>query len=77
MLKRAPFEVSEIDLKETVGEVIGFVSALEGRGVILKYAPASTTLRVKGDPIQLQQVVLNLIMNAIDAVPNRKARSGK
>jgi C4-dicarboxylate-specific signal transduction histidine kinase len=69
MLKRAPIEVSEIDLNETVRGAVSIISAwAEGRDVTLKYAPAPVTLRVKGDPIQLQQVVLNLIMNAIDAV---------
>jgi signal transduction histidine kinase len=69
MLKRTPFDVDELDLHQTVGEVAGFVSALaDDRDVIVKYVPASTALRVKGDPIQLQQVILNLIMNAIDAV---------
>ncbi|MGY3605113.1 MULTISPECIES: sensor histidine kinase [unclassified Bradyrhizobium] len=69
MLKRAPIEVSEIDLNETVREAVGVVSAsAEGRDVMLKYVPAAMTLRVKGDSIQLQQVVLNLIMNAIDVI---------
>ncbi|MBO4223116.1 ATP-binding protein [Bradyrhizobium neotropicale] len=69
MLKRAPIEVSEIDLNETVREAVGVVSAsAEGRDVMLKYVPAPMTLRVKGDSIQLQQVVLNLIMNAIDVI---------
>jgi signal transduction histidine kinase len=69
MLKRAPVEASEISLNEIISEAVGIVSALaEGRAVMLKYVPASMTLRVKGDTIQLQQVVLNLVMNAIDAV---------
>ncbi|MFH0298770.1 HAMP domain-containing sensor histidine kinase [Bradyrhizobium sp. 31Argb] len=69
MLKRVPIEVSQINLNETVGEAVGIVSALaEGRAVTLKYVPASMPLRVKGDTVQLQQVVLNLVMNAIDAV---------
>ena len=46
-----------------------------GSGVALKYVPASTELRVKGDPVQLQQVVLNLIMNAMDATSGADVRS--
>ncbi|WP_456635780.1 sensor histidine kinase [Bradyrhizobium sp. USDA 10063] len=69
MLKREPIEVEEIKLNETIAEAVGIVSALaEGRAVMLKYVPASMMLRVKGDTIQLQQVVLNLVMNAIDSV---------
>jgi C4-dicarboxylate-specific signal transduction histidine kinase len=34
----------------------------------LKFAATSSKLRVKGDPVQLQQVILNLIINAMDAI---------
>ena len=74
MLKRAAIEVSEIDLNEMVRGAVSIISALaEGRDVILKYVPGPMTLRVKGDAVQLQQVVLNLIMNAIDAVSEVQA----
>ena len=32
------------------------------------YAPAAAELPIRGDVVQLQQVVLNLIMNAMDAI---------
>jgi signal transduction histidine kinase len=69
MLKRVPFEVRDADLNDTVGEVIGFLTALtDGNGIALKYTPAATELPIRGDVVQLQQVVLNLIMNAMDAI---------
>lgn len=69
VLKKTPFEMIEIDLNETVREVIGFVSSLaHGRDIQLSYAPTSVELRIKGDPVQLQQVILNLIINAMDAI---------
>jgi signal transduction histidine kinase len=69
MLQKVPFEVRDIDLNETVREAIGFMRALaDGRGIALMYAPAATELPIRGDVVQLQQVVLNLIMNAMDAI---------
>src|SRR6266446_1889108 len=69
VLKKTPFEVRDIDLNETVREAIGFMRALaDGRAIALMYAPAATELQIRGDGVQLQQVVLNLIMNAMDAI---------
>jgi signal transduction histidine kinase len=34
-------------------------------------------LRVKGDPVQLQQVILNLIINAMEAISEADARMGE
>ncbi|MBW7973913.1 ATP-binding protein [Bradyrhizobium sp. BR 10289] len=77
VLKKAPFEVREIELKETVREVMGFVADVAvGRDIELSfYAPPEADLHVMGDPIQLQQVVLNLILNALDAIS--EAQAGK
>ncbi|MHB0769508.1 sensor histidine kinase [Bradyrhizobium sp. 5.13L] len=69
ILKKTPFEIAKIDLNDTVGETIRLLSAVsDGRRIALKFAPSTSVLRVKGDPIQLQQVILNLIINAIDAI---------
>lgn len=68
MLKKTPFEVRDVQLNSTIREVVGFVADLaQGRGVVLSYAPAASELYVRGDPIHLQQVLLNLIINALDA----------
>jgi signal transduction histidine kinase len=69
MLKKVPFESTDAHLNDTVREVIGFLRALtDGNEIELKFTPAATDLRVRGDVVQLQQVVLNLIMNARDAL---------
>jgi signal transduction histidine kinase len=69
VLKKTPFEMRDIDLNETVQEVIGFIGAVaHGRDIALKCAVTSVDLRVRGDAVQLQQVILNLIINAMDAI---------
>jgi signal transduction histidine kinase len=74
VLKKTPFEMRYIDLNETVRQAIGFVTALaHGRGIALTDGTTSADLNVKGDAVQLQQVVLNLIINAIDATSEAEA----
>jgi signal transduction histidine kinase len=75
VLKKTPFEVREVDLNETVRDVIGLVSALaEGHHIALRYAPAPAAIHTRGDPVQLQQVILNLIINAMDAISEAQAK---
>ena len=69
LLKRAPFEAREIDLNAMVVEALDLMAALaEARGVSLDRVLASTPLPVRADNIQLQQVLINLMVNAIDAM---------
>ena len=74
LLDKAPFEVRTIDLNEVVSETIYLLSGLAiGRQVELRSALANLPMPVKGDAIQLQQVILNLIVNAMDAMSHLPA----
>ena len=69
LLKKAPFEPKKFDLNEVVRETIGFLSALAvGRKVELVSVITPDALPILGDRIQLQQVILNLVVNGIDAM---------
>jgi len=69
LLKKAPFELRNIDLNDIVRETVEFLATFaQGRKVELRSFMSPDPLPILGDPIQLQQVVLNLVMNAIDAM---------
>ncbi len=69
LLKKAPFEQKQFDLNEVVRETIRFFSALAvGRKFQLVSGITPDALPVLGDRIQLQQVILNLVVNGIDAM---------
>lgn len=58
-----------VDLNEAVREVIALsLSRLQREGVILRQELADDLPVVTGDRVQLQQVILNLILNASDAM---------
>jgi signal transduction histidine kinase len=68
-LKRTPFETRDIDVNEVMNESFKFMSVqASARNVALYLQTAPGALRIKGDPIQLQQVVLNLVVNSMDAM---------
>ncbi len=67
LLKKAPFELKSLDLNDLVGETVEFVLTV-GRKVELVSVVAPEALPIVGDRIQLQQVILNLVANGIDAM---------
>ena len=69
LLKKAPFEQKQFDLNEVVQETIRFLSSLAvGRKFELVSVITPEALPILGDRIQLQQVILNLVVNGIDAM---------
>jgi signal transduction histidine kinase len=68
-LKRTPFETRDIDVNEIMSEAFKFLSVqASARNVALYLQTAPGALRIKGDAVLLQQVVLNLIVNSMDAM---------
>jgi signal transduction histidine kinase/ABC-type uncharacterized transport system substrate-binding protein len=66
---KAPFQRQEFDLNDLVVESVEFLSAhARSREITMRSEPTRMPLRIYGDPIQLQQVVSNLVLNAMDAV---------
>jgi len=70
LLKRGDEEEwQEFDLNDTVRDALRVVRPeASKRGVQLKEYQVATSLPVRGDPIHLQQVILNLAMNGMDAI---------
>jgi signal transduction histidine kinase len=78
MLKKAPFEPKDIDLNDVVREAIEFLSALAiAREVNIRGYISPMPLPISGDRIQLQQVILNVIVNAMDAMSNMPSAERK
>jgi C4-dicarboxylate-specific signal transduction histidine kinase len=69
MMKKSPAQRELLNINDAILAVIALVSAEAQRNrVILRTELSNDLPLVRGDRIQLQQVILNLIMNAIEAM---------
>jgi PAS domain S-box-containing protein len=67
--RRQVVEPRVMDLNEALGDAERLLRRVLGEDVELTVLPATGLWRVKADPSQIQQVVLNLALNARDAMP--------
>ena len=69
LVKKTPARNDLVDLNEVIIEVLALAQNQARRaGVVLKRELATDLPRVRGDRVQLQQVILNLIINGLEAI---------
>ena len=69
LLRKGDLEYTVLDLNEVATEVARLVTSDAAiRDVPLRVELAAAVPRVRGDRVQLQQVVLNLVLNGLDAM---------
>jgi PAS domain S-box-containing protein len=69
LLQKAPPQIGWLDLNEIIREVLALTASELRDGVVTIDTELAADLpAVQGDHVQLQQVVLNLIMNAVEAM---------
>jgi signal transduction histidine kinase len=67
-LKKTPFELRDFDLNDAVQDAIELLGGVAiARGVRMPFHDAGA-ITGHGDRIQLQQVIINLMINAMDAM---------
>jgi signal transduction histidine kinase len=71
LVKKTSLEKQRLDVNETIVEVIELVHGeILKNGVAVRTELADCLPPIQGDRVQLQQVILNLIVNAIQAMSN-------
>jgi PAS domain S-box-containing protein len=69
LAKKTETKMVPLDLNDLLTEALTFLQhELLGAGVVLRMEPASALPLILADKVQLQQVILNLVLNAIEAM---------
>jgi C4-dicarboxylate-specific signal transduction histidine kinase len=69
LAKKSGPQLAKFNINDAFQEVLALTrNELQGRGVVLRTDLSTADRPVFGDRIQLQQVLLNLIMNGVDAM---------
>jgi C4-dicarboxylate-specific signal transduction histidine kinase len=67
--RKGPVRKENLEINEAILEVLGMTSAaMSENGVLAKMQLTKGLPQVFGDRVQLHQVILNLVMNAVEAV---------
>jgi PAS domain S-box-containing protein len=78
LFKRAPVEKEVLDLNEVIREVLRLLESDAARRHVHIVASLDPDMpRLQVDRVQLQQLVLNLIINALDALEHVDGRAGQ
>jgi PAS domain S-box-containing protein len=69
LLRKAPAQADELDINEVIGETLALArSEILRNDVSLQTQLARDLPPIRGDRVQLQQVIMNLVMNAVEAM---------
>ena len=69
LTSKAPAELRTLDVDEVISDVLNLLrSEFRRNGITIETSIDAGAAEVTGDPTQLQQVFLNLLMNAMEAV---------
>ena len=78
MLRKTEFEVRDIDLNDTIAETLQMLAGEASvKGVSLKSELDPGLPKVAADRVQLEQVILNLALNAMEAMHDQPAEKRK
>jgi C4-dicarboxylate-specific signal transduction histidine kinase len=69
LVKKAPAREDDVEINEVISEVIGLTRSEMSKNSVLVHTQLAKGLPlIQGDRVQLQQVILNLIVNAVEAM---------
>jgi len=71
-MRKSELQITELNINDVIQEIIPLTNSYEVmRNISLEFELDEEALPIAGDRVQIQQVILNLILNASEAVMNK------
>ena len=67
--RQQPLQKQDIELNATIADLLAMLQRLAGPDVAIEFTPAAFLPHLVADPTMVEQVVMNLVLNARDAMP--------
>ena len=74
LARKAPAKVDQLDINEAIREVIALTRGEITHSRVTLRTQLTEVAPIRGDRVQLQQVILNLILNAVEAMGENEPR---
>jgi signal transduction histidine kinase/ActR/RegA family two-component response regulator len=68
--RRQPIQVRDVDVNTVVSDLARMLGRILGEDIALDITPSSQPAQVRADPGMIEQVIVNLAVNARDAMPS-------
>ncbi len=68
---KGKFEIININLNDIIEEMINILEVTISKKVVIKYEFMPVTPAINADPTQIRQVIMNLVVNASDAIGDK------
>ena len=68
---KGKFSLEPINLDHLIGDMKQMLNISISKNVVLKITPSSSPVYLEGDPTQIRQVIMNIVINGSDAIQNR------
>ena len=71
---KAPFVLSNVNIVELVDDLVKMLKSTIAQNVVIQFVPSTNIPSIKADANQISQIVINLIINASEAIGNAEGK---
>ena len=68
---KGKFSLEPINLGDLIGDTIQMLNISISKNAVLRFSPPPESIFLEGDPSQIRQIIMNMVINASDALDEK------